>query len=681
MTDLNKKSFTANFNGKEVKLEISKLAEQANAAVFGYYGQTIVMATAVMGKADRDIDYMPLTVDFEERFYAVGKILGSQFIRREGRAPENAILSARMIDRTIRPLFNHNIRRDIQIVITILSYEEGCDTTFIGLLAASTALAISDIPWDGPVAGVPIKKENWEAFVSGTEDYINMIELGGLDVPEKEVVKEFNETQKTITELVRLQKKIVKEIGKKKAEVALNEPSDELRNRVRNFLKDKLEDAIYVKSKTERMGNLNDLQNALTQSLPEDSDAKILMAAAHLFEEEVNDVVHKNILEKELRPDSRKLDEVRDLHAEVGLFERLHGSALFMRGNTQALAITTLAPPDSSQTFDTMSFSGKKSFLLHYNFPPYSTGETGRLGNPGRREIGHGNLAEKSLKVLLPSKDEFPYTVRVVSEILSSNGSSSMASVCAGCLSLMDAGVPIKKMAAGIAMGLMMGDRSNYKILTDIQGPEDHHGDMDCKVAGTEDGVNGIQMDVKIGGISTKILEETLAQAKKARLEIIIAMKKALAAPRPNISKYAPVILSLTIDPAKIGEVIGAGGKVINGIIAKTGATTIDIEQEGKVFVTAPSKEIAERAMAIVEAITHEYKMGEIVEGTIVKIMDFGAILEFAPNKDGMIHISEMKEGYVKKVEEVIKLGDFVRARIIRIEPEGRIGLSLKGLK
>ncbi len=681
----NRKQFEISFNGKPIKLEISKLAEQANAAVFGYYGQTVVMATAVMGKEDRDIDYMPLMVDFEEKFYAVGKILGNQYMRREGRASENAVLSGRMIDRTIRPLFNHNIRRDIQVVITILSLEDGCDPVFIGLLAASTALAISDIPWGGPLAGVPIKKGGWSAFVSGTADKINMIELEGLDVKEEEIISEFEKAQKVIAELIDLQNKIVKEFGKTKANVALAEPDSALKEKVHNFLKDKLESAIYVKEKTARNNNLSELQKNLINNLAGNGDEKIVAMINHLFENEVDAIVHKNIIESDKRPDFRRLDEVRELSAEVGLFERLHGSALFIRGNTQALAITTLASPDSEQTIEGIVLQGKKRFILHYNFPPYSVGETGNFRGPGRRDIGHGSLAEKSLKNLIPSKEEFPYTIRLVSEILSSNGSSSMASVCAGCLSLMDAGVPIKKMAAGIAMGLMMENPNDqtpmtkYKILTDIQGPEDHYGDMDFKVAGTKDGVNAIQMDVKIGGITTKITGEVLAQAKKARLHIMQAMEGALSAPRKEISKYAPVILVLNINPSKIGEIIGPGGKVINGIIAKTGATTIDIEQEGKVYVVAPSREIAELAMRQVEAIAHEYEIGDIVEGTVIKIMDFGAIVEFGPDKDGMIHVSELKDGYVKRVEDVIKMGDFVRAKVIRVE-EGRIGLSLKGL-
>ncbi len=678
---LNKKTFKTIFRDKPVILEVSRLAEQANAAVFGYYGQTVVMATVVMDKTESDKDYLPLTVEFEEKFYAAGKILGSRFVRREGRAPESAVLSARMIDRTIRPLFNHRLRRDIQVVVTVLSLDDDDETyapVFIGLLAVSAAIAISDIPWAGPVAGVNINK-GWKAFVAGTPDKISMIELEGLDAAEKEVIKEFETSQKEITALIKFQKEIVGEIGKTKTAVNLNEPDSQLRAKISKFLSGKLEAALYVKNKTERLGNLDEVREQLFAFLREDNyGEKDLTEAQHLFEEEIDALVHKNILEKEQRPDGRKLDEVRELYSEVGVFERLHGSAIFIRGNTQSLGVTTLAPPDSHLLVETIGYSGPKHFLLHYNFPPYSTGETGSFRGPGRREIGHGALAEKALKNLIPTKEEFPYTIRVVSEILSSNGSSSMASVCAGCLSLMDAGVPIKKMAAGIAMGLMSGE-GKYKILTDIQGPEDHYGDMDFKVAGTKDGVTAIQMDVKIDGVTTKILEEVLAQAKKARLEIIAAMEKTLAQPRPEISKYAPVVITLMIDPEKIGGVIGGGGKTINGIIAQTGIINMDIEDDGRIYIYSNDKESAEKARAQVEAIVKEYKVGDIVEGTVVKILEFGAIVEFGPKQDGMIHISELKEGYVKKVEEVLKLGDFVRAKVIRSE-NGKIGLSLRGL-
>ena len=693
---LNRRVFKTEFQGKPLSMEISQIGEQANATVFGKYGGTVVMATVVMGKEDRsDKDYLPLMVDYEEKFYAVGKILGGQYMRREGKSSEHAVLSGRLIDRTIRPLFNHGMRRDIQVVVTILSLDPKFDPHFIGLLTASTAIAISDVPWNGPVAGLTIEKKTddglvkFDLLVSGTSDKINMIEFEGIDAQEKEVVEALEIGQKEISNLIKFQNEIVKEIGQPKTEVSIAEPDEKLKKVVKDFVDGKLEAAIYTKTKMARVDNFYNLQKELEDYIKEwgaaqqagrASPDEIGRAAAKILEEEVDAIVHKNILESEKRPDFRKLNEVRDLGVEVGLLERVHGSALFIRGNTQALALTTLGPPDDEQSVETMEFSGKKRFILHYNFPPYATGEVGSFRGPGRREIGHGALAEKALRNLIPSKDEFPYTIRVVSEILSSNGSSSMASVCAGCLSLMDAGVPIKKMAAGIAMGLIMDpDGKQYKVLTDIQGPEDHYGDMDFKAAGTKDGVTAIQMDVKIQGVTPKMIGDVLAAAKEARLHILKAMEQVLDKPRAQVSSYAPIVYSLNINPDKIGGVIGPGGKVINGIIAQTKALGIDIDQSGKVYVYGSTVESAQAALKQVEAITHEYKVGEIVEGTIVKVLDFGAILEFGPGMDGMIHVSELKNGFVKKVEDVVKVGDTVRAKIIRAE-EGRIGLSLKNL-
>ena len=700
--DLHKKLFKTEHQGKPLSLEVSNFAGQANAAVIGRYGETSVLVTAVMSDKNKDADYFPLIVDYEERFYAAGKILGSRFIRREGRPSEDAILSGRLIDRTIRPLFDQRLRREVQVVVTILELDEDSDLEFITLLSASAALGISDIPWGGPVAGVKLfhdgKKfsinanlsdiaKNWPAekgfltFVAGTADRISMIEMEGIDADESEIAKAFDAAQKDIATLVEWQKKIIKEIGKSKANIHFAEPDASLVKLVKDFLKDKLEAAMYSKKKQEQQAKMTELREALIShvsvaNLGEDAD-KI---ADHLFEVEADELVHRKLLEEGERPDGRKHDEIRDLYGEVGILKRTHGSALFVRGDTQALVVTTIAPPGSDQLIETMRFSGKRRFMLHYNFPPYSTGEVGRVGNPGRREIGHGALADKAVRNLIPSQEEFPYTIRVVSEIVSSNGSSSQATICGTSLSLMDAGVPIKKAVAGIAMGLMTGKKGEYKVLTDIQGPEDHHGDMDFKVAGTADGVRAIQMDVKIDGITNQMLIDGLAQAKKARLEILKVMNSVLDAPRKQVSQYAPVVLTMTINPEKIGEVIGPGGKVINGIIARTGALTIDIEQTGKVFVAGPNREKAEAAYKEVESIVKEYQIGDIVEGPIVKILDFGAIVQFGANRDGMIHVSELKQGFVKKVEDVVKLGDVVKARVIKADSDGRIGLSLKQL-
>jgi len=699
--DLNRKQFTTEFAGRKLSLEVSRLAEQASAAVLGTYDDTSVLVTVVMEDQDKKgANYFPLVVDYEERFYAAGKIIGSRFIRREGRPSEEAILSGRIVDRTIRPLFDHRMRRPVQVVVTILSIDEENDPDFIALLTASVALSISNIPWQGPVAGIKLMKRKGESeyivnpknseikegfelvsFTAGTSDRINMIELEGIEASEEATAGAFEEGLKQIQKLIDWQKGIIREMADKKAEVPLSEPHPEMKDSIKNFLSGKIEKAMYVKDKTLREKSLAALEDELVAFLTEaGADASGIEAAKHFFEAEIDDTVHKNILEKNLRPDGRGLDEVRELYGEVGLFKRTHGSGLFMRGNTQSLAITTLGPPSAEQLVETIEFTGKRRFLLHYNFPSYSVGETGPFRGPGRREIGHGALASKALKNMIPLPGEFPYTIRVVSEVLSSNGSSSMATVCAATLSLMDAGVPIKKMVAGIAMGLMSDDKGNYKILTDIQGPEDHYGDMDFKVAGTKDGITAVQMDVKINGLTPKMLSEALDKAKDARLHILKVMEKVLSKPRENVSSFAPVILTVQISPDKIGEVIGPGGKVINGIIRDTGALAIDIEEDGLIFVTADTKEKAEKALNEVKSIVKTFAVGEIVEGEVVKILEFGAIVQLGPRQDGMIHVSELKDGFVKKVEDVVKIGDFVRAKVVRVE-DGRIGLSLKAMK
>lgn len=712
---LQKKEFSAEIAGKKLTIQVSALAEQANAAVIAKYGETVVLATAVMGRKDVDLDYMPLKVDYEEKFYAAGKIIGSRYVRREGRASEEAILAGRLVDRTIRPLFDSRMRRDIQVVVTVLQIDEENDPEFVGLLGVSTALYISDIPWNGPVAGVrvaqfPADDSNaapyyrinpdntyvnthapvFDAFVSGSHDRINMIELGGLDAQEKDVVAGFALAQKDVNTLIAFQESIRKEIGKPKAEVAYAEPDAELRAAIQSYLSEgnRLEQAVYQPTKMEHASALGALKTAMFMQLKETFEANgkpvNWKAADMMFEDEINDIVHKNVLEKGLRPDGRALDEVRTLDAEVALLSRTHGSALFMRGNTQALAVVTLAPPGAEQIIETMETDSKRRFMLHYNFPPFSVGETGNFRGPGRREIGHGNLARKSLERLIPSKEEFPYTIRVVSEIMSSNGSSSQATVCASALALMDAGVPIKKPAAGIAMGLMMAfdkdgkaDVNTFKVLTDIQGPEDHHGDMDLKIAGTNDGITGMQMDVKVDGLTMEILEKAFAQARDARIHILKTITGTLAAPRTTLSPFVPTIRQFRIDPMKIGMVIGPGGKVINGLIAKYELAGIDIEEDGGVFVSGAKLENVEAAVAEIMGMTKEFKVGEIVEGPVVKILEFGAIVDIGGGRDGMIHVSELKQGFVKKVEDVVKLGDFVRAKIIKVE-DGKIGLSLK---
>ncbi len=698
--NLERKKFTKKVADQDLTLEISPLAERTNAAVLSTYGETAVLVTAVMEDKDRDVDYLPLTVDYEEKFYAAGKILGSRFIRREGRPSDEAILSGRVIDRTIRPLFDQRIRRPIQITVTILSYDEENDPVFPALMAASTALCISDIPWNGPVAGmgaasiggqIILNPKNsdlknsggaeFDSFIAGAGDAINMIELAGNSAKEENVHSAAAEAQGIINELVNWQKEIIQEIGKPKTDLELKEPKASLRDTVKSFLKGKLENAIYIKGDTHYSEKLNQLKKELALHLEETGfSGEDLEDAGDLFEKETEELVSRNILEKELRPDGRKLDEVRDLHSEVKVLPRVHGSALFIRGNTQALAVATLGAPGAEQLIETIEFSGKKRFLLHYNFPPYSVGEARSFRGPGRRDIGHGALAEKAILPLVPTADEFPYTVRVVSEILSSNGSSSMATVSAVSLALMDAGVPIREPAAGIAMGLVLGENGQYKLITDIQGPEDHHGDMDLKAAGTRGGVNAIQMDVKVNGITLEILKEALERAKDARLQILDHMSQVLASPRTELSKYAPKIITFAIDPTRIGEVIGPGGKVINGIIAKTGIKSIDIEDDGRVFISGDDIDAVNRAVAEVQAIVKEFEVGEIVQGKVFKIFDFGALVDIGGGKSGLIHVSELKNEFVKDVTDVVNIGDPVTAKVIKVD-NGRVDLSLKRLQ
>ncbi len=698
--DLNKKIFETKVAGRPLKIEISRLAEQANAAVLATYGETSVLATIVMGKEDKDDDFMPLLVDYEEKYYAVGKILGSQYVRREGRPSEDAVLAGRLIDRAIRPLFDARIRRPIQVTATILSYDEENDPDFTALTAVSIALGISDIPWNGPIAGVSVAQfgntisinpteseliakhadKRFLSFIAGLNGEVNMIELEGFEADESEIINAYAEAMKEIEKLLVFKRDIIAKIGKPKANIVFTEPTEELKSAVRTFLSNKLESALFKQDKVARENALFDLKKEMIAYLLEKGLVeKDLSFTDGLLDAYANDIVHKEVLENNRRVDGRALDEVRELYAEVGLLPRTHGSSIFARGNTQALAIITLAPPGAEKTIESIERVGKQRFMLHYNFPGYSVGEAKSYRGPGRRDIGHGALAEKAVKSVIPTTDEFPYTIRAVSEILSSNGSSSMATVCSTILALMDAGVPIKKPVAGIAMGLMSSSSGKYKVLTDIQGPEDHYGDMDFKVAGTKEGVNAIQMDVKISGIPLNILLEGLLQAKKARTEILSVMTTTIAAPRPEVSKHAPQIVVIDIDPSRIGEVIGPGGKIINGIIARTGVS-IDIDDIGKVFIAAKDKSSLEAGVKEVSSILKEFQVGEIIEGNIIRILDFGAIVDLGGGKDGMIHVSELKDGFVKNVTDVVNMGDFVRAKIVKIS-EGKIGLSIKQLK
>ncbi len=690
------KNYSLDIAGQTLKIEIGKLANQANGAVTAQLGDSVVLATVVMSR-DAKIggDFFPLTVDYEEKYYARGKILGSRFMRREGRPSEEAILNARLIDRAIRPLFDQGIRNETQIVTTVLSVDEKNDPDVLAMNAASVALLISDVPWNGPIAAVRIGRigDKWvinpsfseregsvaDLVVSISSDgKINMIEAGPLaEISEDEMVQAIEFAREPLNELIKFNKKIADDFQTPKTAAAIAEVDADLRNEVMKFLNadDALEKAVYEKDKTRRENNLGDLKYKLIEHVSTIDATKIREAEAFL-EEAIDEVVHKNILEKEKRPDGRKLDELRGLSSEVGILPRTHGSGLFQRGETQILSALTLGSPSDELIIEGMVISTKKHFVHQYNFPPFSVRETGRMGAPGRREIGHGALAERALLPVVPRKEKFPYAIRVVSEVLSSNGSSSMGSVCGSTLALMDAGVPISKPVAGIAMGLMSNEKGDYKILTDIQGPEDHYGDMDFKIAGTRDGITAMQMDVKINGIDAKILKEVLEQTKKARLEILDNISKTIAEPRPELSPLAPRIITIQIPVDKIREVIGPGGKVINEIIAATGAA-IDIEESGLIFITAENEESGNKAKETIEGIIKEYKVGEIVTGKVVNILDFGAIVEFGKGKDGMIHISELANRRVEKVTDIVDVGDEVKVKIKRIEG-GKISLSLK---
>ncbi|OGN05384.1 MAG: polyribonucleotide nucleotidyltransferase [Candidatus Yanofskybacteria bacterium RIFCSPHIGHO2_01_FULL_44_17] len=707
------KKYEHEFAGKPLLIEIGKLAGQANGSCRIQYGETTVLVTATMSAHTKAGDYFPLTLDYEEKYYAAGKIKGSKWVKRETRPSEEAILAARLIDRSLRPRFNHNIRNEVQVVASILSFDGINDPDIPALFGASLALMISDIPFNGPVAACRVGRvaasseasgegrngklvfnptyqerplSDFDIVVAGTENKINMIETGAKIVPEKDIVDAVAKGFKEFQELIKLQKKIAQEVGKKKKELSVFTHDEPLALLVRGFAESKLEKALYApgKGKSEFYEGLGQIKAELMGHIKEQFNEhpelmKKLNEAGEIFEEEIDRIVHRNILNEEKRPDGRKTDQLRDISAEVGIIPHSHGTGLFNRGTTQALSSLTLAAPGMEQWVETMEIElTKKRFMHHYVFPPFSVGEVGRMGGAGRREIGHGALAERALEPIIPSKEEFPYTIRVVSEILSSNGSSSMASVCGSTLAMMDGGVPIKSPAAGIAMGLMFDEKGEkYKVLTDIQGPEDHHGDMDLKVAGTREGVTAMQMDVKVEGIDEKILEKALEQAKKARLEILDHMAKAIESPRSDLSKFAPRVKTIKIDPDKIRMVIGPQGKVINEIIERTGVD-IDIEQDGSVFITSDSPEGMEKAIKWIEMITYEAKPGDEFDGKVTRLMDFGAFVEFLPGQEGLVHVSEISSDHVRRPADVLKMGQSVHVTIKNIDEMGRVNLTMR---
>ncbi len=693
------KEFSADIAEKKMTAKIGLLAEQAGGSVTLQYGDTVVLATATMSKDRREgQDWFPLFVDYEERFYAGGKIKGSRFIKREGRPSDRAILAGRVVDRTIRPLFDERMRNEVQVITTILSIDGEVNPAVLAVSAASIALAISNVPWNGPVAAVQVGKfgeelklnptmeeledTDLDLIVAGTATKVNMIEAGAKEISNEEMAEAISAGFTVVKEINKFQEEIVKAVGKEKTEVELTTPSDEFEKEINDFLDEKgLDKAFYTKDKKEQDEKMGEIKKALNEKLEEDfTDESELRArkaeASLIFENYLNKVLHDRILQNEERPDGRKPREIREIASTVGILPRTHGTGLFHRGQTQALTVATLGAPGDEQIIDTMEVDEKKRYIHHYNFPPYSVGEVRMMRGPGRREIGHGALAEKALEPVLPSKDDFPYTMLLVSEVMSSNGSSSMASTCGSTLALMDAGVPIKAPVSGIAMGIVTGENNSYKILSDIQGPEDHWGDMDFKVAGTKDGITAMQLDVKIDGIDPELSIEVLEQAYEARMQIMDVMLGAISEPRAELSQYAPRIITIKIDPEKIGAVIGSGGKVINEIIDETGCN-IDIEDDGSIFVTAETPEGGARAQKWIEDLTKDIEVDEEYVGKVVKIMDFGAFVELVPGKDGLIHISNLSKERVNKVEDVVKEGQEVKVKVVEVQDSGKIGLRL----
>ncbi len=685
---------------KEFIVKLNDLAEQANGSALVQYGDTVVLGTATMSKEDRnDLDFFPLTVEYEEKFYAAGKIKGSRFTKREARPSDTAIITARIIDRAIRPRFDKKIKRDVQVIATCLCWDSENDPDVVGFLASSISLLISDIPWNGPIAGVRIgrndskfiinptyqerEKSDIDIFFAGFENengelIVNMIEAGMKEVDEKTIIDALSFSEKYIKEICSFQKKIASEIGKTKVEIKTNLPEINFVEEIKNIIQGKLIEAFDETDKELRKEKIKTVEEKaiswISEKYPESKEKE--KQFFEILEEETSQIIKNNILLKEKRPDGRKIDELRELRAEVGLLPRTHGSALFGRGQTKSLSILTLGSPGDHQLLEGMDSIGEKRFLHHYNFPPYSVGEIRPLRGPSRRDIGHGTLAEKALLPIIPSFEDFPYTIRIVSEIVSSNGSTSMASISSSVLALMDAGVPIKKIVAGISIGIIK-DKENYKLLVDIQGTEDHYGGMDLKIAGSRDGITAMQMDVKIEGITSKILEESLIKAKETRFKIIEKMEETLEKPRNDLSVFAPRIIKIQINPEKIREVIGPGGKVINEIIGTTGAS-IDIEDSGLIFITSEKKDSAEKAVEWIKNITKEVEVGEIFQGKVKRIMDFGCFVEILPGQEGLVHISKLANERVEKVKDIVDVGDIIPVKVIGIDDQGRINLSLK---
>ena len=698
-----KRTFSLDFYGKKLVVETGELAKQADGAVLIRLDETVILSTAVASDQAKDTDFFPLTVVYEEKQYAVGKIPGS-FLRREGRPGEHATLTARLIDRPIRPLFDDGFRNEVQVVNTVMSVDRDATPEMTALFGAGLALGLSDIPFEGPVAGVFVGRINGQFIinpsveqnnlsdlnlaVAGTLDAINMVEAGAQEISEADMVEALMFGHEAIKALCKFQLSIIKEIGQKKRAFEFFRVNEVMNKEIRTLSVKKMIKAIATKDKLEREGNINAVKDEVKAIFEaktyEDSKAKdkSLKEVEMILETIISEEVRRLITEEKVRPDGRKVDEVRSLDAQLDLLPRVHGSALFTRGQTQVLSVATLASLNDVQIIDNLTDEDKKRFMHHYNFPPFSVGEVGRMGSPGRREIGHGALGERALSYVIPKEDVFPYTIRLVSEVLESNGSSSQASICASSMALMAAGVPISGMVSGIAMGLItsgpLDGKHPYTILTDIQGLEDHFGDMDFKVAGTKKGITALQMDIKIRGINRQVIVEALAAALKSRTAIREFMEKTIATPRSEVAKYAPKLQQLRIPVDKIRDVIGAGGKVINEIIEKCNGVKIDIEQDGRVMIYHQDREPITRAASMIEALTREAKIGEVFEGEVVRIEAYGIFVNLFGDTDGMVHVSKLANTRVDHPKDVVTLGQRIKVRVTEIDEKGRVALSHK---
>ena len=707
---MKKKTFELDFYGRKIIVEHGELAKQADGAVLVRYNDTVILTAAVVSKTVNLLsDFFPLTVNYQEKLYSVGKIPGG-FIKREGRPSENATLAARMIDRPMRPLFPEGFKNEVQIISTVLSVDQDCSPELTAMLASSLAVSISKIPFNGPIAGVKVGRVNGEFVinptpeelevsdldltVAGTKDAINMVESSAKEVPEEVMLEALMFGHKAVKEIIAFEEKIIAEIGEEKMEYEMLTIEDEMKERITSLISKKMDKALRIKDKLKKYDAIDKIKEETVELYRSEYEDKLkeeeleeLLVKVNMVVSNIEYELFRSIVVKEgIRPDGRKMDEIRPLSTDIDLLPRTHGSALFTRGQTQALSVTTLGALGEHQILDGLGLEDQKRFMLHYNFPQFSVGETGRYGAPGRREIGHGALGEKALLQVIPSEEEFPYTIRVVSEILESNGSSSQASICAGCMSLMAAGVPIKAPVAGIAMGLIThGD--DYTILTDIQGMEDHLGDMDFKVAGTEHGICALQMDIKIKGITEQILKEALEQARIARLQVLKVMQKQIKEPRKEVSKYAPKMETFTIDPMKIKDVIGKGGEMITKIICDASnvkdvnninAVKVDLEDDGRVIIYHSDQEIINKTRKMIEEVVREVEVGKIYEAKVVKIEDFGCFVQLWPGCEGLVHISQLAHERVEKVEDVVKVGDEIIVKALGPDKKGRQNFSRK---